>query len=103
MYKLFFLPLARQDMVDIADYISRTLANPQAASRLAEELVKAIDTLTKLPHSHPVYFPIRPLQHEYRKLIVRNYLVLYRVDEEARAVTITRVIYAKRDISRLLQ
>ncbi|MFO7730003.1 MAG: type II toxin-antitoxin system RelE/ParE family toxin [Spirochaetia bacterium] len=103
VYKLVYLPLARQDMVDITGYISRNLANPQAAMVLAEELVKAISKLAKFPYTHAVYFPIRPLQHEYRKLIVRNYLVLYRVDEEAKTVTITRVLYAKRDISRLLQ
>lgn len=102
MYKLVYLPLARQDMVDIAGYISRTLANPQAAMVLAEELVKAAGKLTEFPYAHAVYYPIRPLKHEYRKLIVRNYLVLYRVDEEARTATITRVLYAKRDISQLL-
>jgi plasmid stabilization system protein ParE len=103
VYRLVYLPLAREDMVDIAGYISRTLGNPQAVMVLAEELVKAVDSLTKSPYAHAVYFPIRPLQHEYRKLFVRNYLVLYRVDEEARTVTITRVLYAKRDISRLLR
>lgn len=103
MHKLAYLPLARQDMVDIADYISRTLANRQAARALAEELIKAVETLTEFPYAHSVYVPIRPLKYEYRKLFVRNYLVLYRVDAEAGTVIVTRVLYARRDISRLLQ
>jgi hypothetical protein len=53
VYRLVYLPLAREDMVDFAGYISRTLGNPQAAMVLAEELVKAVDSLTKSPMHTP--------------------------------------------------
>jgi len=102
MYKLLFLPVARQDMVDVAAYVSRVHANPEAAVSLAEIMVQAVNQLTQFPYAHPVYIPIRPLKQEYRKLIVRNYLVLYWVDEEAGSVTIARVLYVKRDYEKVL-
>ena len=96
MYNLEYLPAARQDMIEIVRYINMTLGNPAAASRLASELIEAGDSIPAFPYAQPAYIPIRPLKHEYRKLLVRNYLMFYWVDEEKKLVTIARVIYAKR-------
>ena len=43
MYKLEYLPVARKDMLEIVRYISRELQNPDAADRLAGELVNAAE------------------------------------------------------------
>lgn len=103
MYKLEYLPAARQDMVDIMRYISRELCNPTAAERLAMELIHAGDSILGFPYANPAYTPIRPLKHEYRKRLVQNYIMFYWVDEDKKLVTIARVIYAKREIGRLLE
>lgn len=102
MYKLEVLPLARQDMVEAVSYISKGLANPIAATSLADDLFAAMESVVEFPYANPAYFPIRPLQHEYRKLMVKNYLILYWVDEHNKTVTIARVVYAKQDYDRHL-
>ena len=102
MYKLEYLPLARQDMLDISQYIGRELCNPEAAWKLAEEMVEAAERLRDFPYSNAVYVPIRQLRYEYRKLLVKNYIMFYRVDEAARKITIARVVYARRDYEKLL-
>ena len=89
MYNLEYLPVARQDMIEIVRYIGVELANPVAADRLATELIEAGESL--------------PLKHEYRKLLVQNYFMFYWVDEEKKLVTIARVIYARRDYNLLLE
>ena len=101
MYKLEFLPAAQQDMVEIVRYISIELCNPTAAERLAKELIAAADGIQAFPYANPQYLPLRPLTYEYRKLLVRNYLLFYRVDEKNKQVTVTRVLYARRDYNRL--
>ena len=101
MYKLEYLPVARKDMLEIVRYISRELQNPDAADRLAVELIDAVEGV--LPYATPTYQPIRPLKHEYRKILVQNYLMFYWVDEEKKLVTVARVVYAKRDYGRLLE
>ena len=63
MYKLEYLPAARQDMMDIVRYISRELCNPTAAERLAMELIQAGDSILGFPYANPAYTPIRPLKH----------------------------------------
>ena len=103
MYKLEYLPVARQDMVEIARYISRELGNPAAAERLATELIEAGESIPSFPYANPAYIPIRPLKHEYRKLLVQNYFIFYWVDEKSKVVTVARIIYARRDYDRLLE
>lgn len=102
MYTLEYLPIARRDMVDIAKYIGVKLANPTAAERLAEKIIESAEKLTDMPYKCPVYTPINPLMHEYRKLIVQNYIMFYWVDEDKKLVTISRIVYSGRDYKKLL-
>ena len=103
VYKLEYLPVAQRDMVEIVRYISGELQNPAAADRLAMELVNAAESILTFPYALPAYQPIRPLKREYRKILVQNFLMLYWVDEEKKLVTVARVVYAKRDVARLLE
>lgn len=103
MYKLVYLPAAKRDMVEIVRYISRELSNPQAASRLADELIEAGERLCQFPYANPAYIPIRSLKHEYRKLLVRNYCMFYWVDEAEKQAVMARVVYARQDCGRLLE
>lgn len=97
MYELEFLPVARRDIYEIVRYVAQKLQNPTAAQKLAEDLVSAAESLTAFPYANPVFVPLRPLEREYRRLIVRNYLMFYWVEERARRVVVARVIYAARD------
>lgn len=101
MYKLEYLPVALKDMLEIVQYISRKLQNSDAENRLAVEHVA--ESVLAFPYAIQAYQPIRPLKHEYRKILVQNYLIFYRVDEGKKLVTIARVMHAKQDYGRLLE
>lgn len=78
--------LARADLLSIVDYISDD--NPDAAQRLKDEIeLKAAKLL-----EHPrLYRPGRVAGT--REMVVRsNYVVVY--NEDARAITILRVLHA---------
>ena len=102
MYQLECLPIAMRDMVEIARYISQELYNPQAAEKLANEMVEAAEKLTMFPYSKAIHFTQKPLMHEYRRLVVRNYIMFYWVNELDKTIIIARVIYARRDFDKLL-
>jgi len=97
MYQLTFLPVAKQDMADIVRYISHELCNPAAAGNLADEMIEAAERLCNFPYINAVHQVVKPLKHEYRKLLVKNYIMFYWVDEEDKLVTIARVMYARRN------
>ncbi|MBQ8508820.1 MAG: type II toxin-antitoxin system RelE/ParE family toxin [Clostridia bacterium] len=89
-------------MIDIARYIQTELDNPLAAKKLIEKIMDAIDGLSEFPFAYPVYPSTRKLKNEYRKRTVDNYIVFYYIDKDKMTVKISRVIYAKRDITKLL-
>lgn len=102
MYTLEYLPIAKKDMSEIAEYIGVKLSNPTAADNLAEKMVSEAENLTDMPYKCSVYISPRPLNYEYRKLLVNNYIMFYYVDESKKLITIARVLYAKRDFRKLL-
>ena len=106
-YQIEYLPSALRDLTEIADYIGVKLNNPEAADRLSENLVSTVEKLGEMPYRYPVYFPlaafsVKPLKFEYRKMVVKNYLVFYWVNEEKHLLTIARMIYGGRNIVQLL-
>ncbi len=100
-YAIQYLPSALEDLKEIVRYISNTLQNPKAADNLGREIIEKVDLIADFPYSAPHYTPIKPLAYEYRKLLVKNYFVFYRVNEEEKTVTVARVIYAKRNTASL--
>ena len=102
MYKLEFLPIAKNDMLEIVKYIADELKNPVAAENLADEFISSARRICEFPYSNNVYMPIKTLEYEYRRIIVKNYLMFYTVDESSKTVTIMRVIYSRRDINNQL-
>lgn len=103
MYTIEYLPIAKKDMIEIAKYIGVKLSNPAAADRLAEKMVAEAEKLIDMPYKCSVYISPRPLKHEYRKLLVNNYIMFYYVNELEKLITVARVIYAKRDFRKLLE
>lgn len=102
MYELEILPRAVDDMTEIVRYISHELSNPASATALADELIETAENLCEFPYACPLHQTIRPLGHEYRRAIIRNYLMFYWVDEKSKTVTVARVIYGKRDYPSML-
>ena len=103
MYDLEYLPSARGDLVKIIRYIAHNLDNEDAARRLAEKFDEAVKILTEFPYSCPVYYPIRSLRYEYRKLVVGKYLMFYWVTEETKTVTVACVVYSGSDYEKRLR
>ncbi len=89
-------------MADIARYISQELNNPDAAKKLAKEMIEAAQRLPGFPYANKALLPIKPLKHEYRRLLIKNYILFYWIDERTKTISVARVIYAKRDYQRFL-
>ena len=103
MYKLEYLPLAQQDMLDIVVYITAEIKNAKAALKLADMFVTKADGLVEFPYKYEVYSTLQPLKHEYRRMVVENYNMFYWVEEKRAKVVIARVIYGKRNSDELLE
>jgi plasmid stabilization system protein ParE len=83
MLKLEYIQSFYDDLDAILDYITNTLENPAAATRLQIALDKAISKIPVFPTAHRLYQPSTPLPLTYRVIPVKNYLVFYTVLENS--------------------
>jgi toxin ParE1/3/4 len=83
-------PQAAQDIIDIWEFLAEH--NPQAASRVREDLLNAIRALVPFPHQghRRPDLTSRPL----RFTVVRDYLIAYAPDE--RPLLVIAVLYGRR-------
>ncbi|WEV52911.1 type II toxin-antitoxin system RelE/ParE family toxin [Bifidobacterium sp. ESL0704] len=102
-YQVAILPVALRDVEQVVTYIAESLENRSAALRYADNFYAAFESLAQLPYSRPLYEAPGTLTHEYRRESVGNYEIFYWIEEARRQVTVARVIYARRDLSKQLK
>lgn len=102
LYRIRYTPLAFDDLDEIDDYISVTLANPRAALALMDEIEISISRLKKYPFIGSKVEDVCLASKGYRKLAVGNYLIFHLVNEVQREVVIMRVIHGTREYRDLL-
>ena len=99
---LVYTHRARQDLRDLYDYIALTLLSPEAARRTADSILYAVRALSSLPERHPLYHDEPWHSRSVRYVPVKNYLVFYTADTDTETVTVLRILYAGRDVSKQL-
>ena len=96
-YKIKYLPLAVQDLNDIARYLADFY--PKTSSRVLKELREKITKLGDTPKMCEVY----RFDPAYRRMVVDQYLVFYRVNDENKIVEIHRVLRGAWDLPQYLE
>ena len=100
MAKLHISPEAKNDLLDIKEYITTELENPTAAVNILSKITKAIRRLGDFPDIGTPLSKIVEVPNSYRFLVCGNYLVFYR--QEDGAVYVVRVLYSRRDYMKIL-
>ena len=99
MAKILFSAAARQDLLEISDYIASKLRNKRAAVTLIKRIRTEITSLTQFPESGtPLSFP--GLSIVYRYFVCGNYLIFYHLSENT--AHIDRILYGRRDCLSIL-
>ena len=97
-YNVRIYPAAKQDLLDIVDYLNTLSAD--VALRYYDLLTEQIASLSNMPERCPRPKDLALAAKGYRYLIVEKYLVFYVV--VGNTVQIRRIIYGRRDYSSLL-
>jgi plasmid stabilization system protein ParE len=97
MFKLIFSEKINNDIVSALNYIKNVLKAPMAAENHFEELKKKYKKLKGNPY-------IRPLvQNKYlatkgiRFIMVKKYMLIYKINEEDQTILLYRFMYCRRD------
>ena len=93
---------AENDLRDIVRYISAQLSAPTTALKMINTLEDAIASLADMPQKCSLVTDDRLASMGYRKLVVKNYIAFFTIDEQSKIVDIERILYARRDWLRIL-
>lgn len=100
MYKLRINPLAKQDLLDIKDYITYELDSPTAAINVVSGIIESYEKLKEFPMLGIELSSKIGVSTDYRYLISGNYIVFYKVDKIY--ISIYRILYSRRDYIKIL-
>ena len=84
---------AEKDIQNIIIYIKDILKEPIIAKRYAQLIKNEIESLVYNPKRYAIIDNKKIKDLEVRKLIVKKYIVFYRVNEERKRVNIERILY----------
>jgi len=88
---------AENDLVDIVRYISAQFSAPMTALKMMNTIEEAIVSLADMPHSCPPVTDERLASMGYRKLVIKNYIAFFTIDEKTKVVDVERILYKRRD------
>ena len=97
-YSVKLLPRAFRDLDSIYAYIAKEKQSPANARGQTDRIKKAIMKLAEFPESHQQRLEGRYADKGYRQLLIDNYIVIFRINEEDKTVYVVTVQYQGRDI-----
>lgn len=96
-YEVVLTEKAKNEIDDIYNYISKSLMAEKSANNLINKLEESILRLEIMPKSCSLVESYKSRKYMYRKLVINNYVALYRIDETLKKVYIIRVVYGGRN------
>ncbi len=98
-YKLRYLPLFEQDLIQTISYITNVLKNTDAAEKLVNDVEDAIQERLEYPLAFEP-FPSKKRDYPYYRIYIRNYVIYYVVIGDV--MEVRRFLYGARDTNRYL-
>jgi addiction module RelE/StbE family toxin len=95
-YKVRFSPFAKNDRKEIIVYLSKFY--PETPHRFTVLLKEHITNLKENPYIYPEYSE----NLNYRRMLVGNYIVFYKVNDTEKQIDIYRILRASWDLPKHL-
>lgn len=102
MYKLVTTSLADDDLDGIVGYIKNELKNEKAAADFVDEVLKCYGFLIQNPKIYSLCTETNLFNKGYRKAKIKNYLLIFKIDDNTKTVYIMRFFYGARNYFDLL-
>lgn len=102
MYRLVISELAHRDLDNIISYIAVQLVNPMAATIFLDDVEKCYGYLKNNPLMFGRCQDDRLEKEGNHKATMKNYVLVYKVDESAKTVIIYRFFYGAQNYLQLI-
>ena len=94
-YIVKLLPKAYRDIEQIYNYISQNFEEKEIALKLVNDIEDTIFSLESLPYRGAERKIGLYANKEYRQLFLKNFSIVYRVDENKKYVIVVTVRYSR--------
>ena len=103
MSSLVIAPSAENELNAIVDYMAFDLGNPEAANDFLDDIENTYDTLESMPNAFPYCKDAYLRANGYRQVGVKDYIMIYRIEDENDIVRILHFYHGSQDyLARLL-
>ena len=96
-YSVEIFPKAVEDLDNIFRYYLEESQKHSVAVKVTDEIESAIMSLEEYPKANPLSRDKRLAQNGYRKLIIGNYIALYKIDDKKKLVSVAHVFHGMMD------
>ena len=94
-YNIKYIPSANRDLAAVYNYLEEY---PQKRIRIFSKIDLALTRLAYMPKMFPIY----EAAPQFRRIVIEDYLIFYKLIESDELIEIHRILYAKMDIQKQL-
>jgi len=103
-YKVYLTKAAKIDLYNTRQYIAEQMQMPITAFRLSKKIKRELkEKLSFTPQKFRLVSNVRLAAMGYRRMNVKNYIVLFIISEDDNTVNVARVINRLRDLDAVLR
>ena len=96
-YEVEFTEDCIEEMQKVYDYISKILIADKAAKKLIQEIKQKVLSLSRYPQLYTAINKFDKLNRQYRRIVIKNYIILYIIDEEKKKVYLSHIYYGRQN------
>ena len=94
-FKVVFTNDCIDEINQIYDYISKKLYAPNSAKKIMMKIDNAIQSLKNMPELYSVIKKYPELNREYRRIVIKNYVLLYTISKKENTIYIVHMFYGR--------
>ncbi|MGB4658657.1 MAG: type II toxin-antitoxin system RelE/ParE family toxin [Mobilitalea sp.] len=96
-YNVKMMPKAERDIDEIYEYLAKKKEIPEIALNLVDIMENAILSLGCMPYRGSERKVGTYTNKDYRQIFVKNFTIIYRIDEKRHIVIIVTISYTPRE------
>ena len=96
-YKVRYLQLALEDLQEIRDF------NKQFSQKYQKNLLTRVKAACSFLATTPEIYPIYEFNSEYRRIVIDDYQVFYKLDKKNKRADVYRILHGARNIKQMLR
>ena len=101
-YKIVKTDAFQRDLDAVIRYIAVSLENRIAAVSLLDAIEDSYEGLERMPLMYETCHDPYLKELGYRKAVIRNYILIYKVNSETKTVYIMRLFHGRQDYGKLI-